>query len=132
MKKGQIAYEFLIVLFFLSIAFTSWVMLYNQNQQSVQEQVFFERSEQLAREIQQVSYNVRMLDEGFERKISIPETIIGRSYELTTDSSSVTVQLDGVTSTYALPETNGSFEFGDNFIINTESKICVNLRVENC
>lgn len=107
-------------------------MIYNQNQQNIQDQVLFDRSGQLSREIQQVSYNVRMLDEGFQRKINLPETIVGNSYDIETDNNTVTITLKGVTSTYNLPKTNGSFQFGENTIINTQSKICVNLEVENC
>lgn len=125
MKRAQIAYEFLIILFLLSLAFTSWIMIYNQNQANNQEKILFSQAQELAREIQQITYTTAMLDEDFQRNINIPATISGNEYEIETDKNTLTITVKGVTTTYQIPNTTGAFKKGENTISNMQTQLCI-------
>jgi len=83
MGKGQIAYEFLFMFFFLTLAFTVWIVFSS----SIQEDILWQKREMhlndLGLQMQDDFYSAVQMSDGFSRTIMLPNEIANSPYTIT-------------------------------------------------
>lgn len=79
-KKAQIAYEFIILFFFLSLLFTLFTAIATDIRGNIQEERERLHVEDLAQKIQQDFYTAIQMPQGYERTIRLPASILNKEY----------------------------------------------------
>ena len=129
-RKGQAAYELLILFFFLTLGFTVWLMFISSAQQNAE----YERREFHVRDfglrLQDEIYTVALMPEGFERSIDLPPHLYGTSYELNItgwERKYLTVSTEDHHHNFIIPNITGSFNEGEtNTLKSRQGYVCVN------
>lgn len=130
-KKGQVAYEFLIVFLMISFIFTIITMYVGDRQGEELQKQQDEKSMQLGIELQELSIVASQMSSGFERTFTLPYTIGGKDYDvlLLSEYDSfcyVVISLPEYDREYLLPSCVGKLKKGENILINNNSILCFN------
>ena len=124
--KAQVAYEFLVLLFILTFAFTTWTLYFSERQDLLRKDIIKRDAETIGREIQDVLYDVRMKNPGFERTMQTPPKIKGEPYSMTTKNKRLTIDILNASYTFQIPDTTGTITKGNNTIRRQEENLCIN------
>ena len=106
--KAQTAYEFLFMFFFLTAAFTTWMIFNAQAQERLTEQRELESLEDLGLRLQEEFYTAQQMPDGFSRTITLPATLAQRTYnasiyEETATNTYLSIDNGQYTVTYTIP-----------------------------
>lgn len=125
MKKAQVALEFIlfaILGIFVAIALTT-AGIYLSNavvtKQSARE------AEDLAYSLQAELILADQLTTGYHRAITLPQTLRGQPYTVTSTKESLTITKNELTVTLAIPEINGTLQKGLNVITNEQRPLII-------
>ena len=80
--RAQIAYEFLFVMFFLTLLFTVWITISASLQEDLVVQEQGVAVQDFSLHLQDQLYTTAQMPDGFERTFSLPVTIAGMPYSL--------------------------------------------------
>lgn len=137
MRKAQIAYEFIMIFFVLSIAFITWLAISSSFQAELQKDKNLEDFEDFSLSLKHDIFVVAQMSDGFSKSLNLPMTINGRDYDISVtnftnqllDFSFSTVQINssdiGYFTHFNVPLMNQSLIKGDNILIKQEDKILV-------
>ena len=81
--KAQIAYEYLLLIFFFTAAFTVWLVISSAAQTDLSWQLDEHDLEDFALGLQDECYTAAMQPIGYTQTITLPVTINGKEYNLT-------------------------------------------------
>lgn len=129
-KQGQVAIEFLLLIAFSVILLLFLITTLSKiSSLKTDEKTYYELND-LGRSIQQELLLTTELEDGYIRKINLPETVNGRNYELATNTLSNYVSYMNITFNdeliyYQIPPINGTFSKGDNIISKINNTIFV-------
>jgi len=127
-KRSQIAFEFLVLIGFLTIISFGFITAsgiqikeYSDNQNKAMVEEF---ASSLKRELDMAS----VVKEGYERTVSLPEEIDGKIlYNISMQGSTLTIITEEYSYSVIIPETEGRFETNKNNLIrNTNNTVVIN------
>jgi hypothetical protein len=137
MRKAQVAYEFIMIFFVLSIAFITWLAISSSFQAELQKSKNLEDFEDFALSLKHDIFVVAQMSDGFSKSLNLPLTINGRVYDISVtnftnqplDFSFSTVEINsseiGYFTHFNVPLMNQSLVKGDNILIKEGDKILV-------
>ena len=137
MKKAQIAYEFIMVFFILSIAFITWLALSSSLQEELQKNKNLEDFKDFSLSLKHDIFVIAQMNDGFSKALNIPNTINGRNYDILVTNftnqdlgfSFSTVEINsseiGFFTHFNVPYMNQTLIKGENFLIKQGDKILV-------
>lgn len=82
-NKAQIAYEFLLLFFFLTALFTTGVLLVGAAKERIADETILLHVDDFGRGLQEDFYTAVRMPDGFTRNITLPVTLNGYDYETT-------------------------------------------------
>lgn len=133
MKKAQAAYEFMMIFFMLSMAFTFWIALASSMQESIQLQQNLDVMEDFSLSLKHDLYTIVQMHEDFSKKIELPDDVRGINYEISSKSyitqnyNFSTIILNstqiGFYTQFNVPLLNDTLKKGETTIINKQNQL---------
>ena len=134
-KKGQVAYEFLMMFFFLTLSFTVWIIFSAAAQEDAEQIRRQVHLTDLGLRIQDELYTAIQMQEGFTRTIELPTNIWAKQYNISVEDVSVTAETNrsflfmesgNYHQSFRLPPTRGEIIKGINTIETRQGYVCLN------
>lgn len=108
-RKAQLAYEYLLLVFFLTALFTIGAIITGAVKAHAEEESLALHIEDLGRSIQEDFYTTIEQPQGFTRNLTLPTSISGEPYEAKVRAyqgiSYLDIEAQGSTKTFTLPQT---------------------------
>ena len=130
MKKAQVAYEFMMIIFILSVGFLTWIALASSIQTTLQETKTIETFQDFSQGLKHELFIIAQMQTGFSRTIELPSTIIGKTYTITMqDGGEIynfsTIYINnseiGFYTHFDVPKLNDTLIIGKNTIIKKQN-----------
>lgn len=120
-KKAQVAIEFLLLLslsFFVVIALLAAVLSVSKTDTSIK---VYTDLDDLGKSLQQEVLLASQMEDGYVRRINLPETVNGADYNVSIGHAAsyndyISLTYDTIDIYYIIPPTNGTFSKGTNYI----------------
>ena len=127
-KKAQSAFEFLLIVAFMTLLFVSLFSLANSALADAKEQRVMKTAEGIAGLVEKQITLASMLSDGYSSSFLIPQTVEGSSYSLTIiDEMEVVVVYSGYEHVIFLASNvSGNATFGENSISKRDGKVYLN------
>ena len=106
-RKAQLAYEFLLLFFFLTMLFTAGVILAAAASDRVVHETLALHLDDLGRSVQEEFYTVAQMPPGFTRNITLPVTVNNKPYKVIVEAHNnyyyLQLSAEDIALTYTLP-----------------------------
>ena len=128
--KAQVAYEFILVFFTLTLGFTVWVMLSSSLQNDFNARRLSSEVNDLGLSLQDTLYTAVQMPDGFSRSFSLPYTVLGYDYSIKIYNMGSFSMFDlsvlDQVSSFQAPIIKGDFVKGVNFLRVSNGVVCLN------
>ena len=133
MDKGQVAYEFMIIFFVLSLGFTIWISFSYSVQDNFQKDKDIRNLDDFSLSIKHDLFVIAQMDVGFSRVLELPPNVMGRDYvignENRNDLGFSTVYINssdiGFYGYFDVPLLSGTLKKGENELIKEDEYIVI-------
>lgn len=124
--RGQIALEFSFVVGFSILFFLVALVALAVNMEQARAERGAVALQGMARAIQRELLLAAVVEDGYERRFTIPQRVDGNLFFVANDASTVTLSLaDGQSYTELVPEVTGSLAVGENRVRKVGGQILV-------
>lgn len=133
MKKGQVAYEFIMVFLFLGIGFIIWVALTSDLQENLVKTQNHEALNDFSLGLKHELYVIAQMHDGFSRVIDLPRTVNALRYNIDVQHSPLinvsNIQINSSDVDFLInfnvPRMNDSLIIGENIVIKQGNELLI-------
>ncbi len=126
-KRGQVAFEFVVLVAIAFSAFLVFAAFVRDNFSEVQSDTDYFKLKDVALSVKSEINLAVALEDGYQRAFFIPLTIDGLEYNITRENGFLIFASSGAEYTVNIPEFNGTVQKGNNLIIKVAGKVGVNI-----
>ncbi|MFH1063865.1 MAG: hypothetical protein V1729_02175 [Candidatus Woesearchaeota archaeon] len=124
--KGQVAFEFVILVAILFSAMLVFTLFVSENFSEVQSDTDYFKMKDIALTVKSEINLAAALDDGYQRSFFVPLTIDGLEYNISTESTSLLFTSSGAEYVVAVPSYSGTVKKGNNVIQKIDGNIEIN------